>query len=284
MTLRQPFTALCQKLARSRAGDRVDLHIHTIHSDGEYTPAQVVDLARRCGLPALAITDHDTVAGFRPALAAAATKLEIVAGVELTAQFHDEEFHLLGYFFRPEDETLAKVLQKIRLERVQRFREMVENLERRGISLEAEEAQPAVLGRRYLAERLVQARHAGSQREAFHRYLNGGDGLQAPLVGLPVAEAIAVIRQAGGVAAWAHPFYDCTRETLMELRGLGLQAVEAEYPGWKKSRTRQLRTWASKLGLAVTGGSDCHGPGPRMIGTSGITLAELDRIRQLATS
>src|SRR5207244_10889397 len=103
--------------------------------------------------------------------------------------------------------------------------------------------------------------------------------LHAAAVGLPVAEAIALVRGAGGVAAWAHPTYDCTRESLIELRGLGLQAVEAEYPGWRRSRIGQLRAWARELDLAVTGGSDCHGPGPRAVGMGGVTSQELEELR-----
>src|SRR5438552_12538144 len=97
----QPFTNLCQTLARPRYFGRVDLHLHTTFSDGTYAPAEVADLARRSGLSALAITDHDTLAGIAPTQLAADTALEIVTGVEITAEWHNREFHLLGYFFDP---------------------------------------------------------------------------------------------------------------------------------------------------------------------------------------
>jgi hypothetical protein len=98
---------------------------------------------------------------------------------------------------------------------------------------------------------------------------------------LPVGEAIALVRAASGVASWAHPSYDCTREALTELRDLGLQAVEAGYPGFRSGRSRELRTWATELDLAVTAGSDCHGALPlgRTIGACSVTAEELMEIR-----
>jgi 3',5'-nucleoside bisphosphate phosphatase len=105
-------------------------------------------------------------------------------------------------------------------------------------------------------------------------------------VRLPVAEAIALVRGAGGVASWAHPAYDGLRDGLAELRRLGLDAVEADYPAHRPARRRQVRRWAEELGLAVTGGSDCHGPGPaaRAIGACGVSAAELADLRRRAAS
>jgi 3',5'-nucleoside bisphosphate phosphatase len=98
-------------------------------------------------------------------------------------------------------------------------------------------------------------------------------------VRLPVAEALALVGGAGGVSAWAHPSGDCTPATLAELRAWGLNAIEVEYPEMKRSRTLELRRWAAALGLAVTGGSDCHGPGKREIGCCSISDEELARLR-----
>jgi predicted metal-dependent phosphoesterase TrpH len=102
-----------------------------------------------------------------------------------------------------------------------------------------------------------------------------------PKVRLPVAEAIALVRGAAGVAAWAHPSYDCSRETLRELCSLGLGAIEVEYPGMRRARTRELRSLAVELDLAVTGGSDCHGPDQphRAIGACSISAEELEKLR-----
>ena len=130
-------------------------------------------------------------------------------------------------------------------------------------------AADVALGRRHLAVLLVQTRQAGSVREAFPRYLGDGGRAAVPKERLPVAEAIALVRGAGGVAGWAHPSYDCTRERLAELRGLGLGAVEADYPGFRPGpRPRAAGAGPPALGLAVTGGSDCHGPGRLSAGRS----------------
>ena len=278
MTARQPFTTLCQQLARRRLCARVDLHIHTTCSDGAYTPAEVVDLARRSGMPALAITDHDTIDGIVPARRAAASALEVIAGVELTAQYRGKSFHLLGYFFRLDDPSLVAALERQRQCRLERYRDLLEQLRKRGIQLEDGDLKRSnTLGRRHLAELLVKAGKARTVRDAFIHYLKDGG---VPLFGLPVADAIQSVRAAGGVAAWAHPPYDCTREDLLGLRDLGLQAVEVDYPSCRPGLARELRSWARELGLAITGGSDCHGPGPRAPGAGGITVEELERLRQ----
>ncbi len=284
----QPFTALCQLAARGPSAGRVDLHVHTTYSDGAYTPAQVVELARRSGLAALAVTDHDTLGGVAEARAAAAgSRVEIVAGVEITAEYRQRELHLLGYLVALDHAELADALAEIRRHRVERFRAMIERLRGRGICLEEEEQQVCgsseALGRRHLAEMLVRARRVATVREAFARYLGDRCGVAVPKKRLPVAEALALVRAAGGVAAWAHPAYDCTREQLLELHALGLDAIEVEYPDVRRSRTLELRGWAKQLGLAITGGSDCHGPGRRCVGSCTISAAEFACLRQIVS-
>jgi predicted metal-dependent phosphoesterase TrpH len=288
MPARQPFTALCRIVSRNPAAGRADLHLHTTHSDGLYTPAQVIDLARRSGLSAVAITDHDTLGGLAEARAAAAgSPVEVVAGAEITCEYRGREMHLLAYFVRPEGALVAALDQLCR-HRAGRFRAMVERLRACGVSLDDKElgagAAPGSLGRRYLAELLVKSRRVGSVREAFARYLKDDGRASVPKLRLPVAEATALVRGAGGVAAWAHPSYDCTREALAELRRFGLGAVEAEYPATRPARTRELRGWARELGLAVTGGSDCHGPDQprRAVGACGVSAAELEALRAMA--
>jgi predicted metal-dependent phosphoesterase TrpH len=286
MPARQPFTALCRVASRRPLAGRADLHLHSTHSDGTYTPAQLVELARRSGLSAIALTDHDTLAGLADARAAAAgTGVEVVAGAEITCEHAGRELHLLAYFVRPDDPALGDALGRLCEDRAQRFRGMVERLREQGVSLDEGEVRGAAaagaLGRRNLAELLVKARKAGSVREAFARWLHDRGGVALPKLRLPVDEAIARVRGAGGVAAWAHPSYDCTRESLRELARLGLGAVEVEYPATRASRCRELRDLARELGLAVTGGSDCHGPDEprRAVGSCSVSAAELDLLR-----
>jgi predicted metal-dependent phosphoesterase TrpH len=290
MPARQPFTALCKAAARSRTSGRADLHLHTTHSDGTYTPAQIVELARRSGLAAVAITDHDTVAGLASARAAAeGSALEVIAGLEVSAEHWGREFHLLGYFVDPAHDALAAALERLRHARTGRFWEMVERLRACGVAVDDSAlvtcAAMSVLGRRNLAEVLVQTGQVGSVREAFARYLSDNGRVTVPKVRLDVATAIGLVRAAGGVAAWAHPSYDCTRKGLSELRGLGLDAVEVAHPTARASRSRELRGLATELGLAATAGSDCHGPGhpSRAVGACSVTAEELERLRSRAS-
>ena len=126
---------------------------------------------------------------------------------------------------------------------------------------------------------LVRQGKAGSIREAFQRWLGDHAPAALPKRRIPVAEAIRLVRGAGGVASWAHPSYDGAKQHLADLAVLGLGAVEAEYPNLRRSQIDQVREWAKQLGLAVTGGSDCHGPGPRGVGACTISDAELDELR-----
>jgi 3',5'-nucleoside bisphosphate phosphatase len=285
----QPFTRLCQQLARPRSVGRADLHVHTTHSDGNYTPAQVVELARRCGLSAVAITDHDTTGGVPAALQSAAPSApEIVAGVEITTEFHGRELHLLAYFIRLDDAPLQAALDALRADRVGRFWEMVARLRQLGVNLPDEMltglGTTGTLGRRNLAEVLVRAKKTATVREAFQRYLSDRGRVTVPKRRLPVAEAIALVRGAGGVAAWAHPTYDCTKQTLVELHALGMRGVEADFPSCRGVRAQVLHGWAAELGLAVTGGSDCHGPEPvgRGVGVHGVSATELMALRSMS--
>lgn len=258
--------------------------MHTTCSDGDYTPVQVVDLAQRTGMPALAITDHDTVAGILPAQNAAGKSLEIIAGVEITAHHRDQTIHVLGYFFDPDHPALIEALATLQTLRAERFHAMKDRLRSLGIELPASPvaSAPRALGRRHLATMMIQAGHVGSTGEAFSRYLKDGSRAVVPFRGLPADEAIRVIREAGGVTSWAHPPQSTTLDQVRELRQLGLQALEVEFPACRPRRRRELRQWASQLKMAVTGGSDCHGPDDprRQLGSAGVTLAELDALRK----
>src|SRR5262249_20771173 len=275
-------------LAQPSTQGRADLHVHTTCSDGVYRPAQIVELARRAGLAAVAITDHDTLAGIDLARQAAAANVEVIAGVEITAEHHDRELHLLGYFISVDSAQLRAALARLHERRAERFREMADRLRALGIELDREAIDAllpgATLGRRHLAELLVRAGKAANIRDAFQRWLGDRGRANMPKARLPVAQAIALVRQAGGVASWAHPSYDATIESLRELRDVGLQAVEVDYPNCRHSRTAILRAWAKELGLAVTGGSDCHGPEQpaRGLGSCSVTAGELAALRQLA--
>jgi predicted metal-dependent phosphoesterase TrpH len=278
------FTALCQTLAAVATPCRADLHIHTTVSDGTYSPAQAVDIARRAGLAAIAITDHDAMEGAEAARAAA-RGVEIINGVEITSEHEGHEVHILGYFVNVGDRALKAALEQLRASRRERFHAMAYRLRGCGAVIDDSDLIAAdcggSLGRRTLATLLHAQGKVGSVREAFDRYLADGGPADIPKERLPFDRAIALVRGAGGVTSLAHPRATMTLNDLTGLRDRGLQAVEVEYPTHRAARSRELREWASRLGMAITGGSDCHGPDQlhRGIGCRSVTIEELNALR-----
>ena len=283
---RSPFTAVPGRLAELAHPRRADLHIHTIASDGEFTATQAGAMARQANLAAVAITDHDTLTPSDDVQAAAGEEIEVIPGIEISASFRDREVHLLGYFIRSDNADLNRALSRIRNARRERFHEFVARLASGGtalppdrVRLVAESSQS--LGRRHLARLIVEYGFARTRAEAFHRYLSPLTRSLKPKLLVPIEEAIHLVRTAGGVASLAHPAPDLDETDFAALAAMGLAALEAEYPWNRTSRRAQLRNVAGDLNLAVSGGSDCHGPDPshRRIGSHGITPDELSVLR-----
>ena len=290
MPSRSPYTALCRQAALARGNGKADLHVHSTFSDGLFTVEEVIVRAGAAGLKAVAITDHDTLGGYKAARAVAEGRAgpELIAGVEMTTSHRDREIHLLGYFIRPDDGDLCAVLEELSARRSERFEVIVERLRGIGLSIDKEvfasrRVGGGSLGRRHIAQMLVDSKQASNLHVAFARYLNTDEIQQVPKCRMPIEQAIDLIRAAGGVSSWAHPSTEATIEQMRELQSFGLNAVECEYPMQKLAHGRKLREMAKELGLAVTGGSDCHGPLPlkRSIGSHRIDDGELDRIRML---
>lgn len=289
----QPFTVQCQLAARLNQPRVADLHIHTLASDGEFTASQVVLHAMRARLSAVAITDHDTLASVPAAIETAAglghAAPVVIPGVEVSGEFAGREVHLLGYFVNRSDGGLTRLLDEICERRRERFRAIVARLSANGVTfprgmVEAEEAKAVSLGRRHVAGLLVRVGAVRSRFAAFQRILNPITSDISVNHRAPARDVLRAIREAGGVASFAHPPDDVEESTLTKLRDLGLQAIEVAFPAASASHTTRLRGFAATLGFAVTGGSDCHGPDPvgRMIGARGITRDELAILRQLA--
>ena len=283
------YTQIAGKLAALARPALADLHTHTTASDGEYTPSQVVALARQAGLCAVAITDHDTLASVAKARKAATDQIEVIAGVEISTAFAGREFHLLGYFVRTDHDELNAALAQVCAGRRDRFRELVAALRERGLAIPEDRARlveesTVSPGRRHVAGLVVACGHSHWRADAIRRFVNPCVRAARPKVLVPIAEAIRLVHEAGGVASLAHPPAEMPDEQFAELRALGLDAVEAAYPWGRNSPARRLREIAARLGLAVSGGSDCHGPDPahRKIGSHGITAAALAALRERA--
>jgi 3',5'-nucleoside bisphosphate phosphatase len=286
MPFKAPFTRMCQAVSALGEHGKADLHVHSTASDGMYSPQEVVAIARQTGLSAVAIADHDTLEGYQQIKNAIG--IEIIAGVEISAEFEGRDLHLLGYLVDPDHAELAAALAQLRGQRRERFYAAAGRLRRAGASIEDSDLRmlresSSTLGRRHLARLLIESKQAGSYFDAFARYLNKPEIMELPKARLPVGKVIELVRAAGGVASWAHPASDTTIEQMRRLRELGLMAVECEYPFAKASHGRKLRAMADELGLAITGGSDCHGPKPnnRAIGVKGINRADLDRMMEM---
>lgn len=264
-----------------------DLHVHTTHSDGVCSPCEIVNAAARVGLAAVAITDHDTLSAIAVARPEALRLgMELIAGVELTAEHDGREVHILGHFIRDDDPALAAATSTLREQRSRRLRAMVERLEGLRLSIDLEalgRAFPrATLGRRHLAEWLIRTRQVSNHREAFARYLadDGPAHVAKPRLGWQ--EAVRLIRSAGGVAALAHPRYDLRERTLAAFAEGGLGALEVSGPATSPRLSRRWRDWAEALRLVPIAGSDFHSPeGPgRWVGAITTPAVDLERLRR----
>lgn len=242
-----------------------DLHVHTTHSDGTFSPGEVVRSAASVGLSAIAITDHDTLSALKVARPEAERlAVELIGGIELTAEMEGRELHILGHFVSDEDPELRGVTDDLRHARRVRIEAMVDRLRRLGLRVDLEAVSRlfprATLGRRHLADWLVQTRQVGDRREVFARFLGEAGPAQVPKPRLPWERAIHLIRTAGGVAGLAHPPYDLRLKRLEILMSGGLGAIEVAGPGVTNRLERRWRDWAKILGLVPIAGSDFHAP------------------------
>ena len=245
-------------------GRRVDLHTHTLYSDGVLTPEALVTRAIERGLSALSITDHDSMEALERAREAAAQAIEVVPGIEISCTFDGAEIHILGYYVDPADERLASRLTRFREERVERAMAMIERLAALGLSIDPERvlelAGPGVVGRPHVAEALVQAGHVAHVDEAFKRYLGPAGQAFVMRPAFDAGEAIELIHDAGGVAVIAHPGLGIEESRLERIADVGLRGIEIWHPQHGPVAVRRLRALAARYGLLETGGSDFHGP------------------------
>ena len=250
----------------------VDLHSHTDRSDGTLSPRRLVDLAIGIKLSALAITDHDTIAGYDDVAGyAARTGFDLICGIELSTRHHGESVHILGYFFEGADDAFRGYVNELKQSRRDRNRRLVERLQQLGLDIELEEVEALgreQTGRPHFARLLVKKGYVSGYREAFDRYLDDGAPGFVERDEPSIEQTLDKISSSGGISSWAHPwrFFVKTgrtpQDSFRELAGLGLSGVEAYHRDHGKRETRLLREAASQLGLAITGGSDYHGPSP----------------------
>lgn len=280
--------------------DRLDLHLHTTHSDGSLPPAEVLALAHKAGVTALAITDHDITTGLPEALEAGARLgIEIIPGVEISSRFGDNELHILGYFLDWQDPAFNHNLSRLRASRHARNPMIIERLRALGQDITYEEVRQLAgtesVGRPHIARVMMDKGYVKSAKEAFDRFLaQGKPAYVARELPEPV-EAIAWIRAAKGIPVLAHPLWAkqdgqglfklCER-----LKAEGLGGMEVHYSTHNPKQTAELLDIAKRLELLVTGGSDFHGitkPDIEVgVGRGGLTVPVklLDPLRKAAST
>lgn len=276
----------------------IDLHIHSAISDGTDSPAQIVQKAAELGLAAVAITDHDTVAGCAEA-AAEGEKLgvEAVSGVELTSRY-GRTIHILGYYLRTNSPVLTRTLDGILAERDHRNRKMAARMAADGIPIDYDEMKRrfgASIGRPHFGDMLVELGLAESVQDAFDRFIEKGQRYYLPRKMLSIERSVEVIREAGGVPVLAHPFQykleeSALRQLIEHCMDHGLLGLECRYSLYDEEQSQYLLKLAREYGLIPTGGSDYHGGNkPHLALGSGtgqlaVPAAWLESLRSMATS
>ncbi|CAB4532513.1 unannotated protein [freshwater metagenome] len=250
----------------------IDLHTHTNKSDGTDSPRELVNKAIAMGLTVLGISDHDTTAGWEEAAQTLRGGLHLVLGSEISCLTHDGiSVHMLGLLFDQEHQQMQIMLEETRDGRLPRMRKMIEKMRAAGIDIsmqDVEAARPegATLGRPHLADALVNKGVISSRDQAFQGMLNNDSEFYVSHAAPTPAEAIAMIRSAGGVAVIAHPFASLRGQILQasdfqELIDAGLNGIEVDHRDHNPDERQMLRKLARDLDLVVTGSSDYHGTG-----------------------
>lgn len=243
----------------------LELHCHTTFSDGTLTPTQLVQQAIAAGVTGLAVTDHDTIAGWDEAFQAAQdTTVEIVPGLELSTVWGGRSLHILGYYPNP-TQLLEPLTERVN-GRKRRAQAMADKLADLGYPITLPQDFGAMApGRPLIAKALVQAGYVSRPQEAFERWLGEDGPAYVAYEKFTAIAGIELLRQCGAVPVWAHPFLwrggsvEATLPTLVEA---GLLGVEVYHPSHTPRDQRRLLAWCDRYDLIATGGTDYHGPNP----------------------
>lgn len=251
---------------------RIDLHTHSNRSDGTDSPTELIEKAKAAGLDVIAITDHDSTAGWHEAqVAADRVGITLVHGIEISTMLDGTSVHLLAYGFEPADPALLAELDRILRGRDDRLPRLLEQLAEHDMPLTqddvvAQSGNAAASGRPHVADAMVAAGYVEDRDEAFRDWLHDDGPAYVERYGAPLTEAIDLVRQAGGVPVIAHPWARrggrvLTPEVLAKLAAQGLAGIEVDHVNHSGAVRDELRGLAADLGLVVTGSSDYHGTG-----------------------
>lgn len=273
---------------------RIDLHTHSTASDGTQRPADVVASARAAGLDVVALTDHDTTAGWdEAATAAAAARIGLVRGMEVSCLRDGVSVHLLAYLFDPADPGLIGEIEHARSSRATRMDRMVDALAADGIPITVAAVRRhmsagATMGRPHLADALVTAGVVADRREAFDRYLHDDSPYYVSHYAVDPARAVELVRAAGGVSVLAHPFsmnrrLRLTDALVADMIDAGLDGIEVHHRDHDDDGVARASSLARVHGLVPTGSSDYHGAGkPNRLGENTTDPDAFERLLERA--
>ena len=267
-----------------------DLHIHTFYSDSTDSPEEVVKSALQEKLSCIAITDHDTLEGIKPTqVAAQNSDLEVLSGVELSAEIEKKDIHILGYLVDDGSRVLSNRLKEIQNLRLNRIKKMIELLKSLGVdNIRYEEVcqltQSDSVGRPHLARVLLQKGWVKTIKEAFDKYLAEGAPAYVPKFKMTPLDAIELIRKSGGIPVLAHPMMNNRDEIIPSLVEAGLLGIEVYYPNCSETVIKYYEEIAKKHNLITTGGSDAHGRSKEntFIGKKRISYEIVEQLKQAA--
>lgn len=251
--------------------DQIDLHVHSTCSDGTLTPEELAQLAIHLNLRAIALTDHDSTSGILPARMEAkrlGSNLEILSGIELSAEWQNQEIHILGLDVDPEHPALKKYMRESILEKENRNKKMAEKITAAGCPITVEEVSArfpgATLGRPHYARIMMEKGFVTSINAAFNRYLGDHGPCFVNRSRIASTDAVKLILEAGGHPVLAHPMqYGFSKDRLESfvnlLKEYGLEGMECFYSRYTATDSSKLIRMAGRHGLFITGGSDFHG-------------------------
>lgn len=240
-----------------------DMHVHTRISDGVSAPEEVVEQAKRAGLAAVCVADHDSIGAVEQALwASQKYEIEVIPSIELSSQVGDRELHILGYFIDWRAKWFRDKLVELQEDRRERVKEMIDKLAGLGVKIPYNlviSIDGGVIGRPHIALAMLDRGYVKTFQEAFDKYIGYGKPAYVGRYPLTPTEALEIIQRAGGVSVLAHPLYARADNMLPELVEHGLRGIEIYHSKHDASTTRHYKQLAQKYGLLITGGSDSHG-------------------------
>lgn len=251
---------------------KIDLHVHTLYSDGVYSPEKIVDTAIDVGLQAISLTDHDNVLSYQVAQdyikeKNLADKLEVIRGVEINTLYKNYEVHILGYFMDCDNSDFQTLLKTQQQARVAQTKEIITLLAKKeGIRIKYDDIQKQVapggsIGRPHIAKAIANVGGTSNVIEAYAKYINDSSPVYVPRKTVSPYDAVEVIYGAGGVPVIAHPYdIDIAEKLIKNLMTCGLRGIEAYHRKHSPACVEYFSSMAEELGLIVTGGSDFHAP------------------------